>query len=196
MFMIPKPSDEIIEKFKNEIGIDDEQKSDKYLISKDHCSALIIEEMPIDDLKSAFQHDERIYIGLWQFDGRWVRRKRHDGMNVGIRAGNKFYTYKAERLTSILRVAGKKVHLYICRRKEDTDDGWGFLLVLNDKCGICLAPTEGVNKYEIIGKFARLVSMRNPAEYDDPDSFFDGLPESEVLRLIEKLSRELGILHV
>ena len=29
MFRIPKPSDEIIEKFRNEIGVDDEKESDR-----------------------------------------------------------------------------------------------------------------------------------------------------------------------
>ena len=196
MLMIPKPSDEIIEKFKDEIGVDDEKKSDKYLMSWDHTSALIIKEMSIDDLKSFTKYDERIYAGLWRFDGRWVRRKNHDDMNIGIRTDKKVYTYKAEKLASVLRVAGKKVHLYICRRMRSEEEDTGFLLVLSDKCGIILAPTEGIDEYETIDKVARLISMKNPAEEIPSDSFLDNLSESEVLRLIEKLSRELGILHV
>jgi len=196
MIVIPEPSEEIIEKFKKFVEIDDRKDSDKYLISKDHCSALITEDMSLDDLKSAFQYDERVYVGFWQFDGRWVRRKRHNGMNIGIRTGNKVYTYRAERLASILRVAGKKVHLYICRREEDKDYDWAFLLVLNDKCGICLAPVVDVETYEIIGKVARLINMKNPAKDNPSDCFFDDLSEKEALKLIERLSRELGILHV
>jgi len=194
--VIPEPSEEIIEKFRKVMELDDRKEPDKHLISKDHCSALITEEMSLDELKSVFQHDERVYVGFWQFDGRWVRRKRHNGMNIGIRAGDKVYTYRAERLSNVLKVAGKKVHLYICRREEDKDYDWAFLLVLNDKCGICPAPVVDVEEYEDISRVARRISMKNPARDNPSDCFFDDLTEREALKLIEKLSRELGILHM
>ena len=200
MIVIPKPSEETIEKFKKVMKIKVGKKTDVYLMSDDHCSALITKEMNLDDLRKHFIHDERIYAGFWRFDGGWVRRKRHNGMNIGIRAGDGVFFYNADRLADALKVAGNKVHLYICILKEGCLKNWGVLLILNNKCGICLAPVidEYARKegYQIIGKVAQLIHTSDPAKDQPSDCFFDSLSEREALKLIERLSRELGILHM
>jgi len=200
MIVIPEPSEETIEKFKKVMKIKVGKKTDVYLMSDDHCSALITKEMNLDDLRKHFIHDERIYAGFWRFDGEWVRRKRHNEMNIGIRTDDGVFVYSADRLADALKVAGNKVHLYICRPNEDVYGGWGFLLVLSDKCGICLAPIkdEYVRKegYQIIGKVAQLIHTSDSVKDQPSDGFFDEFSEREALKLIERLSRELGILHM
>jgi len=200
MIVIPKPSEETIEKFKKVVKRGVGIESDVYLMSNDRCSALITKEMSLDDLRKHFIHDERIYAGFWRFDGEWVKRKRHNEMNIGIRTDDGVFVYKADRLADALKVAGNKVHLYICILKEDRHKNWGLLLILNNKCGICLAPVidEYVRKegYQIIGKVAQLIHTSDPAKDQPSDGFFDSLSEREALKLIERLSRELGILHM
>jgi len=196
MFRIPKPSDEIVEKFNKIIKSAEDQKHKNLLMSADHCSALIIKEIDFDHFDGILEHDERFYAGFWRFDERWIRRKHHLEENIGIMVGQRVFTYKAMRLANILKVAGKKVHLYICRRKKHDDENLGFLLVLSDKCGIALAPVEGIDEYEDITRVARLIGTNDPAKEKPSDTFLNNLPEEDALKLIEKLSRELGILHM
>jgi len=193
---IPKPSEETIEKFRRIIGVADDWDKDNYLIDKSHCYALITEEMSLDDLKKVFLHDDRFYAGFWRFDGRWLRRKRHDDVNIGIKAGDKVCMYKAEGLANVLKVAGKEVHLYVCDRKGSSDTEWALLLVLNDNCGIVLAPVVVKDEYEDITRVARQIYAGFRLTERGSDGFLDQLSEEEALELIERLQKELGILHM
>jgi len=192
MSMIPKPSEKIVEKFSKIVGIDDSWVKDYSLISVDHCSALITEQMSLDHLKKVFKYDERVYVGFWRFDGRWVRRKRHDDMNIGIRVGDKVHVYSGWRLADALKITGKEVHIYICMQS----DNLGMLLMVSDLCGICIAPKVDAKKYEDISRVARLLYSSSNVSEKPFDYFLDSLSEREAEKLIERLSKELGILHI
>jgi len=187
--IIPKPSDEVVEKFRKVMEAGDGAEYDKYLLSGDHCSALITEEMGLDEVKSCFDHDERFYAGFWRFDGRFVRRKRHNGVNVGVKADGHTYVFEAGKLANLLKVAGREVNLYICRK----EGGWGFLLVLNDRCGLALAPVVDEEGYVEIERFARLIEAPTTDSFVKARSFFEELSDGEAERLVERLSVELGI---
>jgi len=184
MIVIPKPPEKVIEKFKRVVGIDTSYKDERCLMSGDRCSALISKEMSLDDFKTVLHHTKRVYTGFWRFDGRWVRRKRHTITNIGIRTGERVSCYSAERLSNALKVVGKKAHLYICSRGDEEE----FLLVLSERGGIALAPVVAPKSYEDIFTVAELLGGY--------DHFLDGLSDAEAEELIERLFRELGILHM
>jgi len=188
MIVIPKPSEKITERFKKIIGIDPNYEAEKVLMSTDHCCALINVETGLDDFKTMLHYTERLYAGFWRFDGRWVRRKRHDNVNIGIKAGERVFCFSGERLSNVLKVVGKSAHLYICRRGDED----GFLLVLSERCGIALAPVVTPETYNNIFTVAELVD----ATEGGCDHFLDKLSDMEAERLVERLSSELGILHM
>jgi len=159
MIVIPKPSEEVVERFKKVIGIDPDCEPESLLMSEDHYCALVIVEVGLDDFKRVLHYTENLYAGFWRFNERWVRRKHHVTTKIGIKAGERVFCYSAKRLSNALKVVGKKAHLYIWKwtkkglkheRVHFTEDearevrkhyrGWHEAKLTERKCPKCSNP--------------------------------------------------------
>ncbi|RLC79837.1 MAG: hypothetical protein DRJ03_22760 [Chloroflexi bacterium] len=187
MTVIPKPSEETVEKFMAVTGADESLKRGWILYDPDRASALVLEEVSFDDPKLTKKFDAHVYAGFWHFDKKQLRHEDLFGLKIGIMG----YVYSANLIANALKVTGNKVHLYIFNKGEEE----GCLLMLSDKCGIFIAPMEVSEFDEPIHKFARPIRKKIRVR-ENRASFFDALSSEEVENLIERLSRELGILHV
>jgi len=182
----PRPSAVVKRRFEEVFGNWEHGAINALLLSPERTVALVDREATVAEIAKEMHFERVEWVGRWQLNGNFVRRKRFK--REYIKVGDGYYSPKL--LVGVARVLGRELSFYKA-------EGASPLFVVNEEGCCVIAPRvepnpEEVGCYELRDVAKELaVAIKAPSE-----SFLDQLSEGEALELIERLSRELGILHM